>query len=341
MAHQALLYKPLKDNAVQCNLCAHRCYIKPGEVGKCRVRYNDNGILKTAAYGNPIAAHVDPIEKKPLYHFHPGSYAYSIAIAGCNFTCQWCQNWDISQSPWLTTDQKSPIIPPDEIVKRTLAQQCQSIAYTYTEPTIFFEYCFDISKLAKEAGIKNVYVSNGYMTKEMLELYHPWLDAANIDIKAFSNETYQKYIGAHLRPVLETCKLMKKLGIWLEITTLVIPTVNDDPKEIQDIAIFIRDELGEDTPWHISRYFPSFNFRDIPPTPVKTLKKIEEIGKGEGLQYVYVGNISQESVTKCPKCGEDLIRRWGSQIVMNKINKDSTCPKCGHRIPGVGLSFSD
>jgi pyruvate formate lyase activating enzyme len=341
MAQDALLYKSLKEKDVQCGCCAHRCYLKPGEKGKCLVRYNQEGILKTLAYGNLIAQHVDPIEKKPLYHFYPGSLAYSIAIAGCNFSCQWCQNWEISQLPRLNFEMSGINTSPDEVVKRTLAQQCTSIAYTYTEPTIFFEYSYETSKLARNAGLKNIYVTNGYMTEEMLDLYHPWLDAANVDIKAFSDATYQKYIGAHLRPVLETCSMMKKKGIWLEITTLIIPGINDDLSEIRDLASYIRNELGEGIPWHISRYYPNYNFQNIPATPIKTLKQIEAIGKEAGLNYVYIGNASPESVTKCPKCGEILIRRWGSQIVLDKVTKESTCPKCDFVIEGVGLSIDN
>ena len=341
MAKQALLFEKHKDNAVQCTLCAHRCCLKPGEQGKCQVRSNLDGNLITSAYGNLIAQHVDPIEKKPLYHFYPGSYAYSIAIGGCNFSCKWCQNWEISQQPQATQRGSEVQTAPKEIVKRALAQQCISIAYTYTEPTIFFEYCLDVSRLAQPVGVKNIFVTNGYMTREMLEMYYPWMDAANVDIKSFSDDAYVKYIGAHLRPVLEACKLMKELGIWLEITTLVIPGVNDDLAQMRELAAFIHDELGAGTPWHISRYYPSYQFQNTPATPLKTLHQIEAIGREAGLSYVYVGNISQESLTKCPQCGEVLIRRWGSQIVLNKINRESKCPVCQTLIEGVGLSFED
>ncbi len=275
MAYEALLYKKMDAGNVQCICCAHRCLIKEGEKGKCLVRENQGGQLFTKTYGKIIAQHVDPIEKKPLYHFYPGSMAYSIASPGCNFSCQWCQNWEISQLPKLSSKESGYFVAPEEIVKRAQAQRCTSIAYTYTEPTVFFEYTYDISKLAKNAGIKNVYVTNGYMTPDLLELYLPWLDAANVDIKAYSDATYIKHIGAHLKPVLENCIILKKAGVWIEITTLIIPGINDDDTELQGLAKFIVDELGKDTPWHLSRFYPNYQFESTAPTPIKTLEKAQ------------------------------------------------------------------
>ena len=226
---------------------------------------------------------------------------------------------------------------PGEIVKRALAQKCKSIAYTYTEPTIFFEYAYQISQLAKEAQLANVFVTNGYMTEEMLALYHPWLDAANVDIKAFSDKTYQKYIGAHLQPVLDSCKRMKALEIWLEITTLVIPGVNDDLAEMKALADFIVTELGAETPWHISRYYPNYQFQNVSATTPKVLSDIESIGFQAGLKYVYVGNLNMESITKCPNCKTTILKRWGNQTVFTNITPESRCPKCGAMIAGVGM----
>jgi len=338
MEHEALLYKAEKDQAVQCFLCAHRCYIKNGERGKCLVRINVEGHLKTLVFGDAIVKHVDPIEKKPLYHFYPGSLAYSVATPGCNFKCKWCQNWEISQLPRMTDQISIDYTSPAEIVKEAKRRKCLSIAYTYTEPTVFFEYTYAISRLAKQEGIFNVYVTNGYMTNEMLEMYHPFLDAANVDIKAFSESTYQKYVGAHLKPVLETCKRMKELGIWLEITTLVIPGINDDLGELADLASFIVNELGADTPWHISRYYPNYEITDIEPTPTKILDRAAEIGQKAGLNYVYQGNLSLESSTRCPHCHTELISRRGFQILRNKIDKNGRCPVCDALIEGVGLA---
>lgn len=334
---EAMLYEKLSNGKVRCNLCAHRCVISEGSRGICHVRENRGGKLYSLVYGQLIAEHVDPIEKKPLFHFYPGSGAYSIATAGCNFRCPWCQNWEISQMPRerhiIVGEEK----PPEKVVSATQRTNCKSIAYTYTEPTVFFEYTYDTSKLARERGIANVYVTNGYMTEEMLNEYHHLLDAANVDLKAFRDETYRRYMGARLEPVLNSLKLMKRFGIWVEVTTLIIPTINDDPIELRDIARFIADELGKDTPWHISRFFPAYKMTSLPPTPIEKLLRAYEIGKEEGLQYVYLGNVPQEENTYCYNCGEVLIRRVGYYVARNII-ADSKCPRCGSHIAGVGLS---
>ncbi len=335
---KAMLYERLSDSKVRCNLCAHRCVIADGKRGICHVRENQGGTLYTLVYGRTIAQHVDPVEKKPLFHFYPGTTAYSIATPGCNFRCRWCQNWEISQMPreqdLITGEEASP----EQIVAVAQRAGCQSIAYTYTEPTVFFEYTYDTARLAHEAGLANIYITNGYMTEEMLEAFHPYLDAANVDLKAFRDETYRKYVGARLQPVLDSLKVMKRLGIWLEVTTLVIPGLNDDPAELQDAAQFVAQELGADTPWHISRFFPAYRMTDVLSTPVETLRQAQEIGLAEGLRYVYVGNVPDEENTLCHHCGRLLIRRAGYSILENHVQPDGHCPDCGTPVAGVGMA---
>ena len=255
---KAMLYEKGVESSVRCNLCAHRCVIKDGKKGICQVRENQGGVLYTLVYGHTITQHVDPVEKKPLFHFYPGSTAFSIATPGCNFRCRWCQNWEISQMPREQHLVMGERASPEQIVSVARKAGSHSIAYTYTEPTIFFEYAYNTACLAHEAGLANVYVTNGYMTEEMLEIFHPCLDAANVDLKAFRDETYRRYVGARLQPVLDAMKVMKRLGIWLEVTTLVIPGINDDPAELRDAARFVAQELGVETPWHISRFFPAY-----------------------------------------------------------------------------------
>lgn len=331
---EAMLYEKLDRNRVRCHLCAHYCVIADGKKGVCHVRENRGGVLYTLVYGRTISQHVDPIEKKPLYHFLPGSLAYSVATPGCNFRCQWCQNWEISQMPREQDLISGYEASPEKIIKSALDTGSHSIAYTYTEPTIFFEYAFDIARLAHKANLANIYVTNGYMSREMLEAFHPYLDAANVDLKAFREETYHRYVGAGLQPVLDNLKRMKELGIWLEVTTLVIPDLNDDPTELRDTARFIALEMGADTPWHISRFFPGYKMSDRPLTPLSTLLNAREIGLAEGLRYVYLGNVANESNTTCHHCGRVLIRRHGYWIAENHI-REGVCPSCGTPIPGV------
>jgi len=338
---EAMLYEKLADERVRCHLCAHRCAIADGKLGICQVRENQGGTLHTLVYGRTIAQHVDPVEKKPLMHFYPGSTAYSIATPGCNFCCQWCQNADISQmvrERHLSLSMLGEEASPGEIVAAAQQAGCRSIAYTYTEPTIFFEYTYDTSRLAHDAGLANVYVTNGYMTKEMLEAFHPYLDAANVDLKAFRDETYRKYVGARLQPVLDSLKVMKQLGVWVEVTTLVIPGINDDPAELQDAARFVAEELGVETPWHISRFYPAHEMRDVPPTPISTLQRAREIGLEAGLRYIYVGNVPGEANTLCHGCGRPLIRRSGYWILENRVRADGSCPDCGTPVAGVGMA---
>ena len=336
--NKALLYESLTQKRVRCNLCAHHCVIPDGRLGVCRVRKNVDGTLYTLVYGRTISQNVDPVEKKPFYHFYPGSLAYSIATPGCNFRCQWCQNWQISQVPRereLITGREAT---PEQIVSNALETGSHSIAYTYTEPTIFFEYAYDTARLAHQVGLANILVTNGYMSQKMLEMFHPYLDAANVDLKAFREKTYHRCVGAGLQPVLDNMKLMKKLGIWLEVTTLVIPVVNDDIFELRDAAQFVAQELGADTPWHISRFFPAYRMTSTPPTSQATLELAQQIGREEGLQYVYVGNISLEngSDTFCPNCGRALIRRHNFGVIFNRMETNK-CPACGELIAGVGM----
>lgn len=335
---EAMLYEKIGDKKVQCNLCAHQCKINEGKKGICLVRENRDGILYTLVYGRTISQHVDPIEKKPLFNFYPGTTAYSIATVGCNFKCQFCQNWEISQ---MVRDEHLIMgneASPESIVENAKKYGSKSIAYTYTEPTIFFEYAYDTAKLAHEVDIKNVFVTNGYMTEEAIKKFEPYLDAANVDLKSFSDDFYRKLCGAKLQPVLDALKLMKKLGIWVEVTTLIIPTLNDSPEELREIAKFIVNELGEGTPWHISRFYPAYNLRDKPPTSIETIHEAREIGLNEGLKYVYEGNVpgSTGENTYCPNCKNLVIQRWGYQII-NKATKDGKCPYCESRIYGVGL----
>jgi pyruvate formate lyase activating enzyme len=334
---EAMLYERLADGRVRCGLCAHRCLIAEGGRGVCRVRENRDGTLYTQVYGRIVARHVDPIEKKPLFHFHPGSTAYSIATPGCNFRCRWCQNADISQMVREQDLIAGDEVAPQEIVAAARRTGCRSVAYTYTEPTIFFEYAYDVARLAHDAGLANVFVTNGYMTEEMLEAFDPYLDAANVDLKAFRDETYREYVGARLQPVLDSLKAMKQLGIWVEVTTLIIPGVNDEPHELRDAARFVAQELGPETPWHISRFFPAYRMTDVGPTPVVTLQKAEEIGREEGLRYIYAGNVGGESSTVCHECGRELIRRSGYSIVQNRIQQDGRCPSCNTIVAGVGM----
>jgi len=334
---EAYLYEPLAENKVRCNLCNHRCVIKDGLRGICGVRENIGGTLKTRVYGRVIARHIDPIEKKPLYHFLPGSLSYSIATVGCNFKCRFCQNADIAQMP---SDRKGMIVgdvsTPADVVQEALEGNCKTIAYTYTEPTVYFEFAYDTAKLAHEKGIQNVFVTNGYMTGEALEMISPYLDAANVDLKAFTEDFYKTYCQARLAPVKETLKRMKSLGIFVEVTTLLIPGLNDDRKELEALAAFLSDSLGVETPWHISRFHPTYRLTDRPPTPVKTLDMARIIGKTAGLKYVYTGNVPGDNGEKtfCSRCGEILIDRWGFYVQKNRIT-DGRCPQCGGEIEGV------
>ncbi len=333
---EALLYESIESGKVRCNLCNHRCVIDSDKKGICRVRLNQEGKLYSLVYPKIIAAHVDPIEKKPLFHFLPGSLSYSISTVGCNFKCSFCQNFEISQYPEIYGGIAGQAIPPEEIVRQALTFECASISYTYTEPTIYFELAYECSQIAYSYGLKNVFVSNGYMTKEAIDLIKPYLHGINVDLKAFRESFYKKFCKARLGPVLDSLKYLKKYGIWVEVTTLVIPGENDSPEELRDIARFIKEELSSETPWHISRFYPTYKLNEHPPTPVKTLEKAYEIGREEGLKFVYLGNVPghETESTFCPGCGKILIKRLGFHVEYNLIEKGK-CPYCGEEISGV------
>ena len=328
---EAAFYKKLKDKKVRCNLCNHRCLISPGKRGVCFVRENKNGTLYSLVYGIALAANIDPIEKKPLFHFQPGTVSFSIATAGCNFRCEFCQNWRESQ---IAKGPGGRIVgrelSPKRIVEEAKRAGCASIAYTYTEPTIFFEYAQDTAKLAKKEGITNVFVTNGYQTPETIKEMAKFVDAANIDLKSFSEKFYQKVCGAKLKPVLESIKLMHKAGIWIEVTTLVVPKQNDSKKELTQIAQFIA-KIDKSIPWHISRFHPDYKMVDSYPTPIETLEMAYEIGKKAGLKYIYLGNIITETKenTYCPKCNNLAIRRIGYHTEILGVDKKGKCSECG------------
>lgn len=337
---EALLYEKQDEARVRCHLCHQYCLIPDGRRGLCNVRVNRGGTLTTKVYDRVIALNVDPIEKKPLFHYYPGTLSYSFGTVGCNFRCRFCQNADIAQ---MATDHDGRVegrtIPPEDIVAGAVKNRCKTIAYTYTEPTVFFELALDCAKLARERGIENVFVTNGYMSDDALDMISPWLGAANVDLKAFSDEFYKKTCGARLKPVLENLKRMKQLGIFVEVTTLLVPGLNDDPGELAELSAFIADDLGDETPWHISRFHPTYKLVDRPPTPLNAMLKAREIGMQAGLKYVYTGNVPGEDSenTFCWRCGEKVIARRGFFVSQNLI-QDHKCPKCGAVIHGVGMS---
>lgn len=334
---EAMMYEKGAGGQTLCHLCPHHCSINPGNPGKCGVRINRRGKLYTLTYGNNIVQHVNPIEKKPLFHFYPGASTYSIAPQGCNFKCGYCINWQISQFSSHQVGQAGGITSPKDIIKSALTADCNSISFTFVEPTIFFEYIYDVAPKAKKAGLHNLFKTNGFISETALKLISPYLDGANIDLKTFSDKAYQK-LGGKLKPVLDTLKLAKSLGIWIEVSTVIIPGFNDDPAEIREIASFICSELGADTPWHITRFFPAYKMKDTIPTPLNSLYAAYETGYKTGLRYVYLGNLLEKGKqdTYCSKCSFSLIRRHGSSLIENKLIQ-GCCPKCGNVVAGIGL----
>ncbi len=328
---EARLYKKLEDKKVKCQNCAHYCVILPGKRGICGARENRDGTLFAVNYGKATAVNIDPIEKKPFFHFLPGSYSLSIATVGCNFKCLNCQNYDISQAPKPDKPILGEDLPPEEIVKIALKNKLPSISYTYTEPAIFSEYAIATMKLAKKKGLKNCWVSNGFWSKELFDLVAPYLDAANIDLKSFSDEFYTKNCGGRLQPVLDILKRLKKKKIWVEITTLAIPTLSDLEEMFRNIAKFIKSDLGPETPWHITQFSGavSWQLKHLPNTPVETLQKAYQIGEKAGLKYVYTGNVPElpSEDTFCPKCGTLAIDR--TNYVIHRHDKEGKCSKCG------------
>ena len=334
---EALLYRKRDDGSVRCSLCHHRCLIQEGQRGLCGVRQCQHGRLCTLVFGQLIAQQIDPIEKKPLFHLCPSSLSYSVATVGCNFRCLFCQNADIAQMP---IDHGGRImgaeVSPRHVVHQALVNDCRSIAYTYTEPTVYFEFAYETARLAHQKGLLNVFVTNGYMSTEALEMIAPYLDAANVDLKAFSERFYKQTCSARLAPVLDNLKRMRHLGILVEVTTLIIPGLNDDPSELKDLAAFIADELGTQTPWHISRFHPTYRLTDRSATPLATLQLARRIGIDAGLQYVYLGNVPGGAGEKtcCPNCQHTVIDRWGFQVSQNRLQQ-GRCPQCQTSLYGL------
>jgi len=333
---EAMLYEPADGGAVTCRLCGHGCVIAPGELGVCRVRQNVAGRLVSLNYDQVIAVHVDPIEKKPLFHFLPGSLALSIAAAGCNFQCAFCQNWRISQAPRTHAALTGQAIAPAAIVEAAKRNGCASISYTYTEPTIFFELAFDTATLAAAEGILNTFVSNGFMTVEAVRTIAPVLDGANVDLKAFRDETYRTVMKARLGPVLDCLRALVAEGVWVEVTTLIVPGMNDSDAELGEIAGFIAGDLGPDVPWHVSRFHGDYRMNDQDPTPVATLRRAVRIGREAGLKHVYSGNVPGDAneSTVCAGCGSTLIHRVGYTIREDRL-AEGRCPDCGAAVAGV------
>jgi pyruvate formate lyase activating enzyme len=336
---EARLWKPLKDGVVQCRLCNHYCTIKPGERGQCGVRENRDGTLYSLNYGKVAAMNLDPVEKKPLYHFQPGSMTFSFATMGCNLACTFCQNWSLSQPPRDGAPIRGQEATPEELVAEAARLGAASISYTYSEPTIFFELMQDTARLAHEAGLKNIMVSNGFMSRECLDALGPDIDAINVDLKCFTEEFYKDISGARLGPVLDNLKRIKhELKWWLEVTTLLIPGKNDSTGELDRLTDFLAGEIGTDTPWHISRFHPDYKLTDAPPTSGYSLDTAYTMGKAKGLEYVYIGNMpgSSKQDTLCPGCGRELITRTGFSARVQSI-KGGKCQACGHAIHGIDL----
>ena len=335
---EAMLWRPLSGGSVQCRLCSHFCLVRDGERGRCGVRENRGGALYTLVDEQVAALNMDPVEKKPLYHFHPGSRTLSFGTMGCNMACAWCQNASLSQPPRRGAPIEGHRLRPEQIVAMALEHGAESISYTYSEPTIFFELMRETADLAVRQGLKNILVSNGFMSPECLDALGPLIHAANIDLKGFTEDTYRDYCDARLAPILDNLRHIRRFGWWLEVTSLLIPELNDSDAEITKMAEFIAAELGPDTPWHLSRFHPDHRLTDRGPTPTQTLTRARDIGREQGLRFVYIGNaqIAGCGDTCCPKCGEVLLSRHGFHADGAAV-KDGTCSGCGEPVPGVGL----
>lgn len=331
---EGLYYTKIDETTVQCELCPRKCTLANGQRGFCRVREPKDGVLYTHAYGRSCATHVDPIEKKPLFHFLPGTPIFSIATAGCNFRCKYCQNWQISQA--RPEDVESIELPPSEVVAQAMKNNCPTIAYTYTEPSIFYEYMLDTAREGKARGVRSMYHSNGSLNPRAVEELALYLDAADIDLKGFTQEFYSEVSAGYLKPVQETLKILKKNKVWVEITNLIVPTLNDDMGKISRMCSWIHDELGPDVPIHFARFWPQYKLSNMPPTPVETLDRARETAMAAGIRYVYIGNSpgSMAENTFCHKCGKMIIKRSGYFILSNDI-VDGKCKFCNADIPGV------
>lgn len=331
---EALFYEKLND-LVRCRLCPRRCTIKPGNVGYCRARKNVGGKLHSLVYGKPVAVNIDPIEKKPFYHFHPGSTALSIGTIGCNFSCKYCQNWEMSQASF--EDLPHIEFPPEKAVEEAIRYGCVGISYTYNEPTVFYEYTLETAKLAKEKGLTNTYVTNGCIEEEPLVKISPYLDAANIDLKGFDEKFYREICGAELEWVLRSIKSYVRHKIWIELTNLVVPGKNDDLEEIKEMCEWIIENCGDHTPLHFSRFFPAYKMLNLPPTPIETLERAWKVAKDAGLKYVYIGNVPGHPYdnTYCYSCGKLVIKRLGFEVLEFKI-REGKCYNCGAKIHVIG-----
>jgi len=333
--HEAMFYEDIGDNRVRCNLCPRHCVVSDGERGWCGVRENRNGRYRTLVYGKICSAHIDPIEKKPLFHYLPGTTALSVATAGCNLECKFCQNWEISQ---VRPEQlPNADLPPQRLVSIAKSRRVPTLAFTYNEPTIFYEYMHDSAKLARAAGVGSVMISNGFINEKPMRQLCRHLTAVKVDFKAFNDEFYRKTCRGWLKPVLQTMRLCKKIGIHLEMVVLIIPTLNDGDAELKGMAKWIVDNLGPDVPLHFSRFTPMYRLKNLPPTPVQTLERAHAIARAAGIHYAYIGNVPfhPASNTYCPKCGKLLIRRTGYHVGENHVTDESACPGCGTKIPGV------
>jgi pyruvate formate lyase activating enzyme len=334
--HEAMLYTRQADNKVKCHLCARRCVINDGAVGFCLVRKNEGGVLYSLVYARAVSAGVDPISKKPLAHFNPGAQVMSIATAGCNFRCQFCDNWMVSQEK----DVAGRLFPPAEVVKAAAARKCQGISYTYTEPTIFMEYAYDTAKLARKVGLFNTFVTNGYMTPEAVRTIAPYLDAATVDFKGGGDPDFYKSSCAvpNVAPIYDALKELRRNDVHVEITNLIIPKIGEDMGKIKEMAIWIRDNLGKDTPFHLLRFHPDYKMTTIPATSVETMERAYMICKNVGLNYTYIGNVAGHPAesTYCPTCNELVIKRYNFEISKWNLTKDMRCPVCGREIPIKG-----
>lgn len=332
---QALFFHQRPDHVVQCRLCPRNCLIPSGSRGACRVRENRDGVLYTLVYANPCSLNIDPIEKAPFYHFMPGHQRLCLATVGCNLKCKNCQNWQISQA--LPGELREYQLSPQEVVDYALKAKTPSICFTYSEPTIFFEYVYDIAAIAQEHGIKTSIVSNGYINEEPLRMLIGVLDAVKIDLKSFSEDFYRDICSGELGPVLRTLQILKEEGIHFEIVNLVIPTLNDDMQQIKQMSLWIKENLGKDVPVHFSRFHPAYRLTQLPPTPVETLSKAVSLAREIGLRYVYIGNVPghRDNSTFCPACSQRLVHRVGFSILENHITPQGKCKFCHHAVPGI------
>ena len=341
LSKEAMAYTPLEDGSVRCDLCGRKCTIAEGNLGICKARINRKGLLFSLSYGRSCSTSVDPIEKKPLFHFHPGALVYSVASPFCNFFCRFCDNWVISQER-STLETRN--MPPETVVKEALQTGSQGISYTYTEPTVFYEWAYDSAKLARESGLFNTFVTNGYLTPEAVKTIAPYLDAATVDIKGSGDPQFYREVMCvpSVDPVYDCLKALMKHGVHIEVTNLVVPKLGESEDRLRALATWVGDELGKDTPMHILRFYPSYELIDIPQTPASTIERAVRVVAETGMRYVYAGNLpgSKGENTYCPRCRELLVGRYGFTILKWNLTKDMACPKCGENVPITGVYHS-